>query len=76
MSIIGPIIRKPISSAPPGGRIAIGLAAQDTHLTQYSFQFAHEFCHALANTIQVVPSATERLDIRNEGIAMPGKNLL
>jgi hypothetical protein len=33
----------------PGGRIAIGLAAQDTYWAQYSFQFAHEFCHALAN---------------------------
>ena len=33
----------------PDGRIAIGLAAQDTHWAQYSFQFAHEFCHALAN---------------------------
>jgi hypothetical protein len=33
----------------PNGRIAIGLAAQDTHWAQYSFQFAHEFCHALAN---------------------------
>jgi hypothetical protein len=33
----------------PGGRIAIGLAAQDTHWAQYSFQFAHEFCHTLAN---------------------------
>ena len=32
-----------------GGRIAIGLAAQDTHWAQYSFQFAHEFCHTLAN---------------------------
>jgi hypothetical protein len=32
-----------------GGRIAIGLATQDTHWAQYSFQFAHEFCHALAN---------------------------
>ncbi len=31
------------------GRIAIGLATQDTHWAQYSFQFAHEFCHALAN---------------------------
>ena len=29
--------------------IAVGLAAQDTRWTQYSFQFAHEFCHALAN---------------------------
>jgi hypothetical protein len=33
----------------PDGRIAIGLAAQDTHWAQYSFQFAHEFCHTLAN---------------------------
>src|SRR5271166_6114870 len=33
----------------PDGRIAIGLAARDTHWAQYSFQFAHEFCHALAN---------------------------
>src|SRR5206468_1618723 len=33
----------------PGGRIAIGLAAQDTRWAQYSFQFAHEFCHTLAN---------------------------
>ena len=31
------------------GRIAIGLAAQDTHWAQYSFQFAHELCHVLAN---------------------------
>jgi hypothetical protein len=31
------------------GRIAIGLSAHDTHWAQYSFQFAHEFCHALAN---------------------------
>jgi hypothetical protein len=33
----------------PNGRVAIGLAVQDTHWAQYSFQFAHEFCHALAN---------------------------
>jgi hypothetical protein len=33
----------------PSGRIAIGLAAQNTHWAQYSFQFAHEFCHTLAN---------------------------
>jgi hypothetical protein len=32
-----------------GGRIGIGLAAQGTHWAQYSFQFAHELCHALAN---------------------------
>jgi hypothetical protein len=32
-----------------GGRIAIGLAAQDGFWAQYSFQFAHEFCHLLAN---------------------------
>ena len=30
-------------------RIAIGLSARDTRWAQYSFQFAHEFCHALAN---------------------------
>jgi hypothetical protein len=33
----------------PEGRISIGLATQDTHWAQYSFQFAHEFCHTLAN---------------------------
>jgi len=33
----------------PAGRIAIGLATQDTHWAQYSFQFGHEFCHTLAN---------------------------
>jgi hypothetical protein len=33
----------------PTGRIAIGLATQSTYWAQYSFQFAHEFCHALAN---------------------------
>jgi hypothetical protein len=33
----------------PAGRIAIGLSARDTHWAQYSFQFAHEFCHTLAN---------------------------
>jgi hypothetical protein len=33
----------------PTGRIAIGLACQNTNWSQYSFQFAHEFCHALAN---------------------------
>jgi hypothetical protein len=31
------------------GRVSIGLAARDTHWAQYSFQFAHEFCHTLAN---------------------------
>jgi hypothetical protein len=31
------------------GRIGIGLSAHDTHWAQYGFQFAHEFCHALAN---------------------------
>jgi hypothetical protein len=30
------------------GRIAIGLNSQDTLWSQYAFQFAHEFCHALA----------------------------
>jgi hypothetical protein len=33
----------------PDGRISIGLSSQDTYWAQYSFQFAHEFCHALAN---------------------------
>jgi hypothetical protein len=33
----------------PSGRIAIGLATQDTYWAQYSFQFGHEFCHTLAN---------------------------
>src|SRR5207248_4571136 len=32
-----------------GNRIAIGLTARDNHWAQYSFQLAHEFCHALAN---------------------------
>jgi hypothetical protein len=32
-----------------GNRMAIGLTARDNHWAQYSFQFAHEFCHALAN---------------------------
>jgi hypothetical protein len=30
------------------GRIRIGLAAEDTRWDQMAFQFAHEFCHALA----------------------------
>ena len=33
----------------PDGRIAIGLSSHDTYWGQYSFQFAHEFCHTLAN---------------------------
>ena len=33
----------------PNGRISIGLSSRDTYWAQYSFQFAHEFCHALAN---------------------------
>jgi hypothetical protein len=32
-----------------GNRIAIGLTARDNHWAQYSFQFAHECCHALVN---------------------------
>jgi len=31
------------------GRISIGLTARDNHWAQYSFQFAHEYCHALIN---------------------------
>lgn len=30
------------------GRIAIGLAVQHQRWSQFAFQFAHEFCHALA----------------------------
>ena len=37
------------SQRTPAGRIAMALSARDTHWAQYSFQFAHEFCHALAN---------------------------
>jgi hypothetical protein len=37
------------SKRTPGGRIAMVLSARDTHWAQYGFQFAHEFCHALAN---------------------------
>lgn len=33
----------------PDGRISIGLSSRDTYWAQYSFQFAHEFCHTLAN---------------------------
>jgi hypothetical protein len=33
----------------PSGRISIGLSSEDTYWAQYSFQFAHEFCHTLAN---------------------------
>ncbi len=29
------------------GRMVIGLSTSDTYWAQYSFQFAHEFCHAL-----------------------------
>ena len=31
------------------GSVAIGLTAKGTYWAQYSFQFAHEFCHAVAN---------------------------
>jgi hypothetical protein len=37
------------SKRTPAGRIAMALSARDTHWAQYSFQFGHEFCHALAN---------------------------
>ena len=37
------------SKRTPAGRISMALSARDTHWAQYSFQFAHEFCHALAN---------------------------
>lgn len=32
----------------PDGRIGIGLAAENGRWSQLAFQFAHEFCHALA----------------------------
>src|SRR2546423_10692203 len=32
-----------------GNWIAVGLTARDNHWAQYSFQFAHEYCHALIN---------------------------
>jgi hypothetical protein len=32
----------------PDGRIAIGLTTKGNHWSQFAFQFAHEFCHALA----------------------------
>ena len=32
----------------PDGRIGIGLASEDARWSQFAFQFAHEFCHALA----------------------------
>lgn len=32
----------------PDGRIAIGLTSQGRLWSQFAFQFAHEFCHALA----------------------------
>ena len=31
-----------------GGRIVIGIEARDRRIAQLAFQFAHEFCHALA----------------------------
>ncbi len=49
MSTTGPIIRKWISSAPQAVELRSAWQAQDTYWAQYSFQFAHEFCHALAN---------------------------
>lgn len=35
------------------GRISIGLAAEDPRWAQFAFQFAHEFCHALAQHSEV-----------------------
>lgn len=32
----------------PNGRIAIGVTTRGTFWSQFAFQFAHEFCHALA----------------------------
>lgn len=36
----------------PDGRIRIGLAAENPRWAQFAFQFAHEFCHALAQHTQ------------------------
>ena len=45
------------------GRISIGLTARDNHWSQYAFQFAHEYCHALINynnnSEELVPHAQE-----------------
>jgi hypothetical protein len=46
-------------------RIAMGLSARDTHWAQYSFQFAHEFCHALANFSDHSSSALANASNRN-----------
>ena len=48
-----------------GGRILIRLSARDTHWAQYSFQFAHEFCHALANFSDHSSSALANVRSRN-----------
>lgn len=37
----------------PDGRISIGLAAENARWAQFAFQFAHEFCHALAQHSEV-----------------------
>ena len=41
-----------------GNRIAIGLTARDNHWAQYSFQFAHEYCHALITYSNEEPGLT------------------
>src|SRR5215475_16047241 len=41
-----------------GNRIAIGLTARDNHWAQYSFQFAHECCHAMINYSNDEPGLT------------------
>jgi hypothetical protein len=46
-------------------RIAMVLSARDTHWAQYSFQFAHEFCHALANFSDHSSSALANVPNRN-----------
>jgi hypothetical protein len=48
-----------------GGRILIRLSVRDTHWAQYSFQFAHEFCHALANFSDHSSSALANVPNRN-----------
>ena len=48
-----------------GNRIAIGLTARDNHWAQYSFQFAHEYCHALINYSNEEPGLTRNRQYAN-----------
>jgi hypothetical protein len=46
-------------------RIGVGLSAHATHWAQYSFQFAHEFCHILANFSDYSPRRIRSLRAAN-----------